>query len=176
MYVRRGAAGDAQRAARLLDVALQQFGAIGMTGWIRRAEALRAECGSQAGAEERETGCEGPGNRPTPGGVFRKEGDYWTVGFEGRTIRLKDAKGLRYLGQLLRHPGRECHALDLVTQGAGSSESRRGSSDDEPLLDAQAKAAYKRRLDELRDGLAERRAQLRHRPRRTGPRGDRADH
>jgi len=38
------------------------------------------------------------------GGVFRKEGDYWSVGFDGAVFRLKDAKGLRCLVQLLRHP------------------------------------------------------------------------
>ena len=43
MYVRRGASGDPQRAAPLLDLAEEQFRAIGMTGWIRRAEQLRTE-------------------------------------------------------------------------------------------------------------------------------------
>jgi tetratricopeptide (TPR) repeat protein len=46
--------------------------------------------------------------------VFRLEGDYWSVGFEGRTVRIRDLKGMRYLAQLLAHPGREFHVLDLV--------------------------------------------------------------
>ncbi|MGH2750740.1 MAG: hypothetical protein ACRDK3_07695 [Actinomycetota bacterium] len=33
--------------------------------------------------------------------VFRREGDYWSVIFEGRTIHLRDLKGLRYLSRLL---------------------------------------------------------------------------
>jgi len=41
MCVRRGAPGDRERASPLLDTALQQFRALGMTGWIRRAESLQ---------------------------------------------------------------------------------------------------------------------------------------
>lgn len=36
---------------------------------------------------------------PVEGSVFRREGDYWTVTHEGRSFRLRDAKGLRYLAQ-----------------------------------------------------------------------------
>jgi hypothetical protein len=44
MYARRGAAGDAERAQRLVDAALRQFRTLGMPGWIRRAEALLKSC------------------------------------------------------------------------------------------------------------------------------------
>src|ERR1700758_550019 len=47
-------------------------------------------------------------------GVFRKEGEYWTVGCGGNSFRLKDTKGLGYLAHLLRHPRVEFHVLDLV--------------------------------------------------------------
>jgi hypothetical protein len=40
MYVRRAQRGDRQRALPLLDAALVQFDAIGMPGWVRRAEEL----------------------------------------------------------------------------------------------------------------------------------------
>ena len=43
MYARRGAAGDRDRALRLLDTATVQFRALKMTGWIPRAEELAAE-------------------------------------------------------------------------------------------------------------------------------------
>src|SRR4051794_24168643 len=33
--------------------------------------------------------------------VFRREGDYWSVVFEGRTVRVRDLKGIRYLARLL---------------------------------------------------------------------------
>ena len=45
--------------------------------------------------------------------VFRREGDYWTVRYQGSVVRLKDAKGLRHLARLLANPAREFHAVDL---------------------------------------------------------------
>jgi len=47
MYLRRGVPGDRERAASLLDAALQQFRALGMTGWIRRAERLKMAGGPE---------------------------------------------------------------------------------------------------------------------------------
>lgn len=66
------------------------------------------------------------GEQPTESGnVFRREGDYWTVIFDGRTVRVRDLKGMRYLARLLAEPGREFHVLDLI-----AAERRRDSRDD----------------------------------------------
>src|ERR1700689_848851 len=46
--------------------------------------------------------------------IFRKEGEYWTVGCGGNAFRLKDTKGLGYIAHLLRHPAAEFHVLDLA--------------------------------------------------------------
>jgi len=43
MEVRRGGAGDRQRALTLLDAARGPFESIGMPGWLRRAEELRQQ-------------------------------------------------------------------------------------------------------------------------------------
>ena len=43
MEVRRGGAGDRQRALALLDAAPGPFESIGMPGWLRRAEELRKQ-------------------------------------------------------------------------------------------------------------------------------------
>src|SRR2546423_7382352 len=45
MYARRGDPGDAALARPLLDAARRQFEAIGMTGWIPRAERLSERLG-----------------------------------------------------------------------------------------------------------------------------------
>ncbi len=100
-----------------------------------------------------------------PESVFRKEGDYWTVEFEGTVSRLKDVKGLHYIAHLLRYPGQQFHARDLIAlageprPGSGAAEAgvptASGLGDAGPVLDAQAKAAYRRRLDELRGELEE---------------------
>jgi hypothetical protein len=52
--------------------------------------------------------------------IFRREGDYWSVVFEGRTVRVRDLKGMRYLARLLAYPGREFHAPDLVAAQSGT--------------------------------------------------------
>jgi hypothetical protein len=45
MYARRGQPGDVDIAKPLLNAAREQFEAIGMTGWIRRADELEARLG-----------------------------------------------------------------------------------------------------------------------------------
>jgi hypothetical protein len=102
--------------------------------------------------------------------LLRREGEYWTVRYEGSVARLRDAKGLGYLARLLSDPGREFHAVDLAA--AGSPAARPGPSgkraraggelrvrpdlgDAGELLDARAKAAYRARLDELEAELEE---------------------
>lgn len=98
--------------------------------------------------------------------TFVREGDYWTVEYAGRATRLKDIKGLRYIAQLLKTPGREVHVLDLLAIIEGTPPSARrdtahgeltgeGLGDAGNVLDATAKVAYKRRLDDLREELAE---------------------
>src|ERR1700686_1788774 len=109
--------------------------------------------------------------------IFRKEGEFWTVGFGGKAFRLKDTKGLGYLAHLLRHPAAEGHVLDLAGGIAGERDEETGQSSrglprrDEDLekagihiaslgdagemLDEQAKVAYRRRLSELREELEE---------------------
>jgi TolB-like protein len=90
--------------------------------------------------------------------VFRKEGEYWTIVFEGRAIRLKDAKGLHCLAHLLRNPGREFHATDLVGVGEKGAEPPPGAADlgdAGEVLDTRAKEEYRRRLGDLREELAE---------------------
>jgi FixJ family two-component response regulator len=110
---------------------------------------------------------------PPTQGLFRKEGEYWTLGYAGHLCRLKDARGLAHLAQLLRSPGREFHALDLVRGSAtgplaGRDAEATGASkgqvreaglhignlgDAGEWLDQQAKASYRHRLAELREEL-----------------------
>jgi hypothetical protein len=118
----------------------------------------------------------GPGFQPVADNCFRKKGMYWTIAYKGKETLVADSKGLYYLAQLLRYPGREIHVLDLVTCsnsvdpcsdaiGMSSAAEMQWSKqsagmlsaeilgDAGALLDAQAKSAYKRRLTELREEL-----------------------
>ena len=78
-----------------------------------------------------------------------REGDVWAVnGSSAPPFRLKHSKGCAYLSELLAHPGQELHVLVLVGLDHGAGDAG-------PVLDARAKAAYKKRLDALEDQLAE---------------------
>ena len=100
--------------------------------------------------------------------MFRREGDYWMVVFQGRTVRVRDLKGIRYLARLLADPGHEFHVLDLVAAESGQDAaaesgraaglSRTGPGDAGEMLDAQAKDAYRRRLAEIEDDIEQARA------------------
>jgi tetratricopeptide (TPR) repeat protein len=82
--------------------------------------------------------------------LFRREGDYWAVAFEGHTVRVRDLKGMRYLAQLLAHPGREFHVLDLVAAETGQQVAL---GDAGKILDERAKISYRRRLVEIEDDI-----------------------
>lgn len=46
-------------------------------------------------------------------GVFRRDGDYWTIEYGPTVSYLRDSKGVQYLALLLRHAGRARSALEL---------------------------------------------------------------
>jgi hypothetical protein len=112
-----------------------------------------------------------PSHRPalsTRGGsLFIRQGDYWTIGYQKHVAFLKATRGLHYLALLLRHPEREFYVCELVGQVIGTpllfgkgdhatgAWQSRFLSDAGPMLDAQAKAEYKHRLDDLRRELEE---------------------
>lgn len=85
--------------------------------------------------------------------LFRREGELWTIAYEGSAFRLRDTKGLSYIAALLREPGRERHALDLVSSDGGVATLVPGDAG--AVLDAQAKAQYRARLDELAEEIAD---------------------
>ncbi len=148
------ATGDDMRATMELgaaESALERIGAIVYTGDAARP------LGSRSGQEQR---AQDPGAADN---VFRREGDYWSIAFQGRVVRLRDVKGLHYLALLLAHPGREFHVIDMVAGGRtsvtdatdfappGITTNAAGNAGE--LLDAEAKAAYRRRLAEIDEDI-----------------------
>jgi hypothetical protein len=91
--------------------------------------------------------------------VFRREGELWTISYDGQTVWLNDVRGAHYVAHLLRHPHREFLAVELVQLHAGGggefSPARRLAGESVAVLDDTAKAAYRRRLAETRDELEE---------------------
>ena len=186
------AKGDALGAERLCSEAARLWNEVGAPYEAARArlglaEALRAGgSADRAALEDRtaralldrikaaptaepEAQADGHDQLDEPAAVnsFRREGDYWSIVFEERTVRVRDLKGMRYLARLLAHPGREFHVLDLVAaengvapvergQTAGPSRSTLGDAGE--MLDARAKDAYRRRLAEIEEDIEQARA------------------
>ncbi len=127
--------------------AFERVGAVGQA-----AEAAHA-CGDKSPAPLSSS------SRIAGDNVFCREGEYWFLAFQKKTIRVRDLKGLRYLSRLLAHPGREFHVLDMVAaergdtadMGAGAEAGLAVSSDLDAgvLLDERAKKAYRQRLAEI---------------------------
>jgi hypothetical protein len=142
----RGAPDDRERIATMLEKAARLCGELGATGLLERVSALRGQAPSAVEA------------------VFRNEGEFWTIAYEGQMFRLRDLKGLRYIASLLASPGREVHVLELVNAATGRAADARARladddvvslwpSDFDPLLDDQARKDYGRRLEELEEEL-----------------------
>ena len=83
------------------------------------------------------------------GNLFRADGELWTLAFDGEQVHMPDLKGLHDLARLMASPGQELHCLDLA--GAADGVPVQGHAGEH--LDDEARAAYKRRIDELREEL-----------------------
>jgi hypothetical protein len=94
--------------------------------------------------------------------LFLRQNDYWIIRYHGHAALLKSTRGLHYLAILLRDPGREFHVRELLARpidasnpGAVAANGRvtSGLYGGVPVLDAQAKAEYKCRVNDLRQDL-----------------------
>ena len=79
-----------------------------------------------------------------------QEGELWTIRAD-TTFHLRDSRGLSILAKLVQHPKREFHASDLLAPAGEQGH----VEDAGEVLDAKAVAAYKERLEDLREALAE---------------------
>jgi tetratricopeptide (TPR) repeat protein len=162
MLAGRGEPGDAQAARRLLDTARERAAALGVPVFGDRiARVERALEGVPAAPE--------PAYDGAAAGVLYREGEVWRIDFEGRTLHVRDAKGMRHLALLLARPGVEVHAVDIVTAAEGSGDAASvavaaeadlevraaGAGDAGALLDTAAKAAYRSRVEDLQEEIEE---------------------
>jgi tetratricopeptide (TPR) repeat protein len=163
----RNRPGDRTRARELLARARATSLARGMTQlleWIERLGPVEPEASESGGVVARAAVVVDAASTaletPRPGAtvaVLRRDGDVWQVGLGGEFSRMKDAKGVHLLATLLSHPGQEIHALDLAAgvPGAIAAGEVPDRGDAGPLLYPAARAAYKSRLEDLRDELDE---------------------
>jgi hypothetical protein len=124
------ALGRQPEAAAHLESAVDSYDRLGAPAWAdrcrRRLDQIR---GAEHPASDRERA------------VFRFDGGSWELDFQGTQVHLPDAKGLRDIAVLLSTPGRGVHVLRLL-----GVEEPTGA---DPLLDNQARRAYRARLSEL---------------------------
>jgi tetratricopeptide (TPR) repeat protein len=156
MLVRRNANGDFSRARDVLRSALEAAAAFSMNSIIAEVKALDERIGaSQLEAPQLSNDLERT--------IFRRDGDYWTLDWGGRTVRIRHLKGLDAIRVLLACPNQAAHVSELarIMDGSGAEEDVRAaacSADAGPLLDPEAKKNYRIRLNELRDELDEARS------------------
>lgn len=155
-----------QRALKLLAEVARTATEIGMHGLERRI-ADRASAPGKGG--------------PSPGAtdemtlatyVFRREGEYWSVGYLGSTtMRFRDSRGMQQIAFLLARPGEEVSAFDLVASddpGDGARplggavprehDLRSHLGDAGEVLDARSRRLYRDRIRDLREQAEDARA------------------
>jgi tetratricopeptide (TPR) repeat protein len=120
--------GDITAAEAHFRAALAMHERLGAAGWARLSE--QALAGLQATPPA------------PPANEFRLADGVRTLSFHGRQVQVPDSKGLDDLAVLIGARGADVHVLTLV----GHELPRLGA---DPVLDGQAKAAYKSRLDDL---------------------------
>jgi hypothetical protein len=137
----------------------------GAAGWAQHAERLAS--GDHPSARSERSGA--------ASATFRCDGDTRTIESGGHTVLMRDLLGFRYIARLLAEPGREFHVLDLVAVERGSLPTGRNAGRDVggsgerrtdglhtdggatglPMIDEQARAAYRRRLADVEEDIEE---------------------
>lgn len=138
-------------ARRHLADAIEIAARMHAPGWLAQAKADLS-----ALAPGVNHGTARPGNGAERVSELRKEGEYWSVEFDGVTTRLRDSKGVRVLAELLATPDRPWPALELERLGASGDDATAraiASGDAGALLDETATREYRARLRELSEDI-----------------------
>jgi tetratricopeptide (TPR) repeat protein len=132
----RGAPEDLASARRLLDDVERDANELGMHAVLRRLERIRA-------------------NGRASENVFRSEGETWHVTFAGRSVAVSHAKGMQDLHTLLSRPRIDVPVRVLVDPNRLGVGEWSGPATSMPVIDEQAKAAYRQRLVSLATAIEE---------------------
>ena len=132
-YGRRKQPADADAARRELDLAAREAAELGLGG----------ACGSPA---------------PDPSDPFAhcsRVGRKWRLTLRNHSVLVDDSVGLAHLAVLVNNPRQEIRAADLVAGLAGLSTAADELGTAHPVLDRDAIAEYKNRLNRLEAEIAE---------------------
>jgi hypothetical protein len=156
------AAGQEDLGSQRLQAAASAFSLLGAGLDAERATSLQSK---RSATQDLSSPAGSLGLHEAPINAFQHEGDYWLITFEGSSTRIRDMRGMQYLGRLLSQPEREFHVLDLVlvghdtsTEAAGKRENLRMDVQASALLDEEAKQSYRRRLLEIEEDIEDARA------------------
>jgi hypothetical protein len=134
--------GDLDGARRWLDQALDIHRAAGATGLMAATEAELSALGSA------------PTVRAEPAeaeiGRFLTEGGLWRLSWLGTNAIVPDSKGMRDIAILLGRPNVQVDTLALIGRSDVVSQGDAG-----PIIDDTAKRAYRQRLADLDEEIAE---------------------
>jgi hypothetical protein len=81
-----------------------------------------------------------------------REGDVWRVRRGKTVVRVKHSRGMGFLARLVERPGDEVHVLAL---GSDDPSATVAESDAGEALDERARNAYRRRLVDLEEDIAQ---------------------
>ncbi|WP_274031156.1 AAA family ATPase [Streptomyces sp. MMBL 11-1] len=111
----------------------------------------RGKAGAPAWSSAAAETASGPsaGPRAVPSAEFRRNGPVWQLRWDGVTVHVPDAKGLRDLHSLLGLPGADVPAVRLLAPEGGDLVVAAGQLGGDPVLDEEAKRRYKEHLDRL---------------------------
>ena len=146
--------GDRARALMLVREARSIAADLGMPGLLRSCDELLATAG------------EGDDARWPDEPRLRRADHLWILKVQDEEHFLADAKGIAYIAELMRHPGREILALDLLAIARPSDDSMATADQDvrssyeisrarvrDTVVDVKPRKAYERRLETLMDEL-----------------------
>ena len=111
----------------------------------------RAALGGEGGGTPAAEAVHAPAAPSAQAAELVLEGDVWRLTYAGRSVRIRDMKGLGDLAVLLGRPHTEVHALELM--GGADVGGTAG-----PVLDATARRQYQERIVELQREIDEARA------------------
>jgi hypothetical protein len=80
--------------------------------------------------------------------VFRREGELWTLVFDGHTARVTDVKGLPDIARLLARPGLDVHCLELADRPLAAAAP-------DAVLDERARREIQERARDLQREIEE---------------------
>jgi len=142
------ALGRRDEAEAHLRRAIELHRRLGARAWTRRStEALERLLGAAPAPAP-------PGGGPAQG-TFRRDGALWTLGWDGTSVRLRDAKGLTDIATLLRSPGRQVRAAELAAAEGGETSRADLLLGADEVLDQRARREFRQRLADLEEEIEE---------------------